>query len=161
MAITVWNAIAQVFIQGYPEIFQSDKGREFISKILDANLISINGRHILGSPYHPQSKGAIEAFNKTVQKSLSTAYENTKQENLEWDLELNLIHFLHFYNCKRVHTTTGQIPWYVLDNFNDAKVRKLVIIQTEKSRKKHSENSLYKINNEILLKNWINKINPI
>ena len=134
-AITVRNAIAQVFIQGYPEILQSDNGREFVNKILDAYLISINVRHILGSPYHPQSQGAIEAFNKTVQKYLSAAYDNAKQENLEWDLELNLFHFLHFYNCKRVHTTTGQIPRYVLDNFNDAKVRELVIIQTEKSRK--------------------------
>ena len=35
----------------------------------------------------------------------------------------------------------------------------MVIIQTEKSRKKHLENSLYKINDEILLMNWINKIN--
>ena len=58
------------------------------------------------------------------------------QENLEWDLELNLFNFLHFYNCKRVHTTTGQISRYVLDNFNDAKVRELVIIETEKSFKK-------------------------
>ena len=49
---------------------------------------------------------------------------------------------------------------YELDNFNDTKVRKLVIIQTEKSRKKHLENSLYKINDEILRTNWINKINP-
>ena len=138
MAITVRNAIAQVFIQGYPEILQSDNGREFVNKILDAYLICINVRHILGSPYHPQSQGAIEAFNKTVQKYLSAAYDNAKQENLEWDLELNLFHFLHFYNCKRVHTTTGQIPRYVLDNFNDAKVRELVIIQTEKSRKKNT-----------------------
>ena len=36
----------------------------------------------------------------------------------------------------------------------------MVIIQTEKSRTKHLENSLYKINDEILLTNWINKINP-
>ena len=36
------------------------------------------------------------------------------------------------------------------------------IIRTEKSREriKHFENSLYKINDEILLTNWVNKINP-
>ena len=80
--------------------------------------MSINVRHILGSLYHPQSQGTIEALNKAVHKSLSAAYDNAKQKNLEWDLKLNLFHFLHVYNCKRVHTTTttGQIPWYVLNN---------------------------------------------
>ena len=34
-----------------------------------------------------------------------------------------------------MHTTAGQTPRYVLDNFNDEKVRELVIIQTEKSQK--------------------------
>ena len=28
-------------------------------------------------------------FNKALQKSLSDAYANVKQENLEWDFELN------------------------------------------------------------------------
>ena len=51
--------------------------------MLDAYLISINVRHILVSPYHHQSQGAIEAFNKTVQKYLSAAYDNAKQENLK------------------------------------------------------------------------------
>ena len=63
-AITVRNAIAQVFIQGYTEILQSDYGRNFINNFLYSYLISINLRHILGSPYHPQSLGAIEALIK-------------------------------------------------------------------------------------------------
>ena len=41
-AIAVRNAIAHVFIQGYPEILQSDNGREFVNKILDAYLTIIN-----------------------------------------------------------------------------------------------------------------------
>ena len=40
-----------------------------------------------------------------------------------WDLEMNLFDFLNFYNCKREHTTTGQIPTYVFGNFNNEKVR--------------------------------------
>ena len=91
--IIVWNAIAQVFIQGYPEIIQSDNGREFVNRILHTYLICINVRHVLGSPYHSQSQGFIDIFNKTVQKSLSVANDNEKQENLEWNLELNLLFF--------------------------------------------------------------------
>ena len=37
--------------------------------------------------------------------------------------------FFHFYNCKRVHTTTGQIPQYVFNSLSNAKLRELVIIQ--------------------------------
>ena len=75
----------------------------------------------LWSPYHPQSQGAIEVFNKTVQKSLSAAYDNAKNEKLDWDLEMNLFNFLHYYN------------------FNNEKIREIVMITTEKSRKKHLE----------------------
>ena len=57
---------------------------------------SIEVDHVPSAPYHPQSQGAIEAFNKTVQKALSKAYDNTKKdENDKFDLELNLYQFLH------------------------------------------------------------------
>ena len=46
--IAVGNAIAQVFIQGYPKIFHSDHGREFAKRILDVYLVRINLKHILG-----------------------------------------------------------------------------------------------------------------
>ena len=44
--------------------FQSDNGGEFVKKILDAYLISINVRHFLGLPYHPQNQGAIRLLIK-------------------------------------------------------------------------------------------------
>ena len=54
-SITVRNAIARVFIHGYPELIQSDNGKEFINKTLNAYLEGINEKHLYGSPYHPQS----------------------------------------------------------------------------------------------------------
>ena len=83
------NAIAQVFIHGYPELIQSDNGKEFTYKTLNAHLEGIDVKHLYGSPYHSQSQGEIEAFNKTGQKSLSAAYGNAKDEKLDWDLEMN------------------------------------------------------------------------
>ena len=51
----------------------------------------IEVKHVLGAPYHPQSQRAIKAFNKTVQKALSKAYDNTKKdENEKFDLEFKL-----------------------------------------------------------------------
>ena len=129
------NAIAQVFIHGYPELIQSDNGKEFTNKTLNVYLEGIDVEHLYGSPYHPQSQGATEAFNKTVQKSLSAAYDNANQEKLDWDLEMNLFNFLHYYNCKIDHTRTGQIPKYVLDNFSSEKIREIVMITTENLEK--------------------------
>ena len=66
-SITVRDAIAQVFMHDYQELIQSDNGKEFTNKTLNAYLEGIDVKHLYGSPYHPQSQGAIEAFNKTVQ----------------------------------------------------------------------------------------------
>ena len=135
------NAIAQVFIHGYPELIQSDNGKEFTNKTLNAYLEGIHVKQLYELTYHPRSQGAIETFIKTVQQSLSAAYDNAKDEKLDWDLDMNLFNFLHFYNYKREHTTTGQILKYVLDYFNNEKIREIVMITTEKSRKKHLVNS--------------------
>ena len=74
-------------------------------------------------PYHHQSQGAIEVFNKTVQRALSVAYDNVKQEEIEWDLELNLFSFLYFYNWVLKHTPTNEDPKFVMNNFNNSLVR--------------------------------------
>ena len=74
-SIKVGNEIAQVFIYGYPELIQSDNRKEFTNKTSNVYLEGINAKHFYGSPYHPQSQGVIENYNKTVQKSLSAAYD--------------------------------------------------------------------------------------
>ena len=126
-SITVRNAIAQVFIQCYPELILSDNEKEFINKILNAYLEEIEVKHYYGEQYHAQSQGVIEAFNRTVPSYLSVAYDNAKDEKMNWDLQMNLLHFLHFYNFKSKHTIIDQISKRVLDNFNNEKVRKKAI----------------------------------
>ena len=69
---------------------------------------------------------------------------------------MNLFNFLHFNNCKREHTTTGQIPKYVLDNFKNEKIRE-IIITTENLEKKHLKNNQYKVYEEVMITNWIKK----
>ena len=53
-------------------------------------------KFIHGRPYHPESQGAVEAFNKTVQDYLSDCYENDKIDGIEWDFRLPLSGFLNF-----------------------------------------------------------------
>ena len=67
----VLAAIKEIFtIMGVPKIIQSDNGGEFKNSILDQYLSKINVRHIFGSPYHPQSQGSVEAYNRTIQDFL-------------------------------------------------------------------------------------------
>ena len=64
VAVTVRNTISQVFIRKYPRILQTDKGKEIVNKVLSTYLDNIEVEHEIGTPYHPQNQGAIEAFNK-------------------------------------------------------------------------------------------------
>ena len=93
------NTIAQIFIHEYAELIQSDNIKEFTNKIHNTYLTEIEVIHLYGSPYHLQNQGKIEVFNKRVQKSLSAAYENEKDERMDWDLEINLFSFLNFFYC--------------------------------------------------------------
>ena len=74
------NIIVQAFITGYPRILQTDNKKEFVNKELSTYVDSLEVEYVLGAHYHPQSQGANEAFNKTVQKALSKAYYNTNKD---------------------------------------------------------------------------------
>ena len=51
--------------------------------------------HICGSPYHPQSQRAVEAFNRTVQNYLYLVKDMNEDEFIPEDSILNL---LLYYN---------------------------------------------------------------
>ena len=57
--------------------------------------------YIRGSPYHPQSQGAVEGFNRTIQNFLY----------LSKDMNLNnsVYDFCMYYN-NRIHSTTRFKP---------------------------------------------------
>ena len=62
--------------EGYPEIFQSDNGKEFVAKIV-SNFLQTNHVKIKhGKPYHPQSQGQVENLNKRVKKTLSRVLQH-------------------------------------------------------------------------------------
>ena len=79
----------------------TDNGTEFRNKDVEGYLETKDIKFIHGRPYHPESQGAVEAFNKTVQDYLSDCYENDKIDGIEWNLRFTLSGFLNFYNQKR------------------------------------------------------------
>ena len=110
-------------------------------------------KFIHGRTYHPESQGAVEAFNKIVQDYLSDCYENDKIDGIEWDLRLTLSGFLNFYNQKRKHTTTNKIPAEIFRKYDDSTIRKEVVMATEQSRKRHLTQIDFEEGIEILITN--------
>ena len=55
---------------GKPEIFHTDNGGEFTAKIIKKFCIENDIKIITGGVCHPQSQGAVEAFNKFIIEKL-------------------------------------------------------------------------------------------
>ena len=58
-------------------MLHTDNGNKFVNELLTNWLEKRNIKHILRVKYHPQSQGAVENFNKTIQKFLNEAYTNS------------------------------------------------------------------------------------
>ena len=131
-ATTVLRAIkACIATHGKPESLQTENGSEFVNKELKMYLSKNRIHHIRGSPYHPQSQGAVEAFNRTVQNYLYLAKDMNEDEFI---LEDSILDFLLYYN-NRVHTTTRYSPYDIMEKRSDEKTMKKVRENTLKSRK--------------------------
>ena len=71
--------------------------------------------YIRGSPYHPQSQGAVEGFNRTIQNFLYLS----KDMNLdEFNLNNSVYDFCMYYN-NRIHSTTRFKSQEVIKKWDD------------------------------------------
>ena len=94
-AETIRDHIAQAFIIGDPSMLHTDNGKEFVNNTLSSWLENRGIWHMLGGKYHPQSQGAVESFNKTIQRFLNEAFTNSifNWEENKWSLPLMIIDF--------------------------------------------------------------------
>src|SRR3989337_259182 len=56
---------------GCPRILQSDQGTHFVNEVIKELLRKFNIRQQLSTPYHPQTNGLVERFNRTLCESLA------------------------------------------------------------------------------------------
>ncbi len=91
-----------------PRSLHSDQGRNFESFLFQevCRLLEINKTRT--SPYHPQSDGLIEHFNRTLLAMLSL-FVDKNQKN--WDL---LLPYVMMAYRSSVHATTGFTPYKVV-----------------------------------------------
>ena len=106
---SVWEAFMQLVSRyGLPEIIITDQGGEFNAHAFTAWLKETNIQHHKTTPYHPQSNGRTERFNRTLKAILAKIMRN---DLAEW--EQCLPEALYAYRIS-AHASLGYAPPYRL-----------------------------------------------
>ena len=105
------DTVARAFVEevlalhGVPNKIQTDQGPNFESDLM-RNVLQLFGvQKLRTSPYHPQTDGQIERFNRTL-KGMLTTYVN--DDHNDWDLHLQLALFAYRTS---VHSSSGVSPF--------------------------------------------------
>ena len=91
---------------GCPGIILSDRGTHFRNKLVDGLCERFKIKHKLSSPYHPQTNGLVERFNRTLCETLAKVSEKEDQ----WDEHIEPALFA--YRTSK-HGTTKKTPFFM------------------------------------------------
>ena len=101
--------IDEVFLRfSIPEQLHSDQGHQFESKLIAEVCHLLNIQKTRTTPYHPQSDGLVERFNRTLLDMLSTC---TKDHPFDWEHHIRKVCMA--YNSS-VQASTGYTPFYFM-----------------------------------------------
>jgi hypothetical protein len=107
-------AVARVVVEkiycrhGAPGTIITDRGKEFVNKLLTQICILLNIGRVNTSGYNPRANGLVEQHNSTL-KAMLAAYANKHQD--DWDLYLNQIQFAYMTT---ICSATGMTPFCML-----------------------------------------------
>lgn len=93
---------------GAPRVLLSDRGKAFLSKLLEDVLRTCNTIHKTTTSYHPQTNGLTERFHRTLSDMISM-YINADHTN--WDTILPFVTFAYNTAAQR---TTGYSPFFLV-----------------------------------------------
>lgn len=95
---------------GISEVLHTDQGKQFESKLVHRLCKLMGIVKTRTSPYHPQSDGQVERFNRTLKSELSKRLFSTGNQ---WDKMLN--HIAFSYNTS-VHSSIGYSPFFLVNS---------------------------------------------
>jgi len=101
--------LEEVFLHfGAPDVVLSDRGTTFRSNMMRELFEDFRAKHVVSSPYHPQTNGLTERFNRTLTVMLSMYVSHRTRS---WD---DYIPFAVFAYNSVVQDSTGHSPYYLL-----------------------------------------------
>lgn len=126
MEIAIENARKEGHLMDQDEMphLYTDNGSGFVSDVMSGYLEAHGIRHIFGTPYHPQGRGKIERFNRSIKEKLCLVVYCSPEE-----LKKAVAEAIIIYNAT---------PHESLDNVSPNDVyagRKEVILQKRKEKK--------------------------
>ena len=88
-------------------VLLSDNGAGYLSRQFGEYLRLVGVRHIVASPYHPQTNGKIERYHRSIKGELGLVpYE------MPSELERAIAAFIEYYNYRRYHEGLGNVTPY-------------------------------------------------
>jgi transposase InsO family protein len=88
-------------------VLLSDNGPGYLSRQFNDYLRVIGIRHIVASPYHPQTNGKIERYHRTIKGELSLV-----PHEMPSALKEAIRAFVEYYNYQRYHEGLGNVTPY-------------------------------------------------
>src|SRR5438034_2556904 len=91
---------------GCPAKILSDQGSHFKNRMVEQLVQKFEIKHLFLTPYHPQTNGLVERFNRILCESLAKLSEN----KTEWDRKIFPVLFA--YRTSK-NATTKMTPFYL------------------------------------------------
>ena len=114
----------------------SDNGPGDVSRAFRDYLGMVGIKHILATPFHPQTNGKLECYHQTLKRDV-----NQLPYEMPSDLEAAIVAFVSYYNYRRHHKALGNVtPSDVLKGRRQDILlrRKDVKAQTMERRRQHN-----------------------
>jgi len=88
-------------------VLLSDNGPGYLSRQFSEYLRLVGVRHIVASPYHPQTNGKIERYHRTIKGEI-----NQVPYEMPSELKEAIRAFIDYYNYRRYHEGLGDVTPY-------------------------------------------------
>jgi putative transposase len=82
----------------------TDNGSGFIARAFAEFCRQVGIRHVLASPYHPQTNGKLERYHRTIKGQVNLVIFETPSA-----LEAAIARFVEYYNHRRYHEALGNV----------------------------------------------------